>query len=74
MLKQQAVLEVKVGERVYNLSLDALSPLGEVYDALCQMKGYIVQRMVDEQKASDAQKAPEVPSQSEEVKPEQAVS
>ena len=59
MLKQQAALEVKKDERVYSLSLDSNSPLGEVYDVLCQMRGYIIQRMVDEQKLSEQPKAEE---------------
>ena len=45
MLKQKSVLEVKNGERVYQLVCDLDSPLGEVYDALHQMFHYVTQKI-----------------------------
>ncbi len=46
MIKQKTVLEVKINERVYELFCASDSPLGELHDALMQMKGYCVDRMV----------------------------
>lgn len=60
MFKQLTVGEVKIGERVYTLLCDSLSPLGELHDALMQMKGHCVDRMIaahkQEQEAAEAQK------------------
>lgn len=53
MLKQKVVLEVNVKDKHYQLECFPDSPLGEVYDVLCQMKAYVIQRMSDEQKASE---------------------
>jgi hypothetical protein len=49
MIRNKSVLEVKSGERIYSLEVYTDSPLGEVFDVLSQMRGYIVQRMIDEQ-------------------------
>jgi hypothetical protein len=46
MIKQKTVLEVVVGERKYELLCGADSPLGDLHDALMQMKGYCIERMV----------------------------
>jgi hypothetical protein len=60
MIKQKTVLEVKIGERVYELFCQSDSPLGELHDALLQMKGFTVEKMViahrQEQEAAEAQK------------------
>lgn len=53
MIKQQTVLEVKVNERIYQLFLASDTPLGEAHDAIMQMKGYIVDRMVAAQKEQE---------------------
>lgn len=45
MIKQKTVLEVKINERAYELFCASDSPLGELHDALMQMKGYCVDRM-----------------------------
>lgn len=58
MLKTHAKLEVKIGERVYELHLPADSPLGEAHDALYQMRNFIVGKIMEAQK-SDAPKEPE---------------
>jgi hypothetical protein len=58
MLKQSATLEVKIGERVYTLTLPSESPLGEVHDALFQMRSYVINKIIEAQKA-DEKKAPE---------------
>lgn len=62
MLKQAVNLEVKVGERTYQLNLPGDCPLGEVYDVLFKMRSYVVERINDAQKL-DAPKEPEQPKE-----------
>lgn len=50
MIKQKTIIEVKIGDRIYELSCNGDSPLGELHDALMQMKGFCVERMVQAQK------------------------
>lgn len=54
MLKQKAVLEYEINQRIYQLTCPADSPLGELHDALMQMKGYCVDKMIENQRAEDA--------------------
>lgn len=65
MIKQKTVLEVKIGERVYELSCAADSPLGELHDALMQMKGFCVDRMIQahEQEKKQAEQQKEINDQ-----------
>lgn len=58
MLKQSAMLEVKIGERVYQLNLPSDAPLGEAHDAIFQMRSFIIAKINDSQKL-DAPKEPE---------------
>ena len=58
MIKNLNALEIKVGERIYKLLCDVDSPLGEVHDALLQMKGFIV-KTINDLHASQQPKAPE---------------
>lgn len=58
MLKNKAVLEVKIAERTYSLELSNDSPLGEAYDAITQMRSYVINRINDENEKSK-QKADE---------------
>ncbi len=51
MLKTHAQLEVKIGERIYQLSLPSDAPLGEAHDALFQMRSYVVQKINEAQEA-----------------------
>lgn len=51
MLKTNATLEVKIGERVYTLNLPSESPLGEVHDALFQMRSYVIGKINEAHKA-----------------------
>ncbi len=44
-LRNRTYLEVKVGERNYSFECYSDSPLGEVHDALSQMKAYVVDRI-----------------------------
>ncbi len=47
MLNNIARLEIKIGERSYQFLCEIDSPLGEVHDALSQMKVYIINKMKD---------------------------
>ena len=56
MIKNKAILEVKIGERIYAMECYSDSPLGEVHDALSQMKQFVIERM---KQAETAQNCPE---------------
>ena len=45
MINNLTKIEVKIGERIYQLLCAVDSPLGEVHDALSSMKGFIVQKI-----------------------------
>lgn len=45
MIKNKVVLEVKIGERIYEFYLSTDSPLGEIHDALQMMKSEIVRKI-----------------------------
>jgi hypothetical protein len=62
MIKNRTIIEKKMGERVYELVLDPQSPLGEVFDVLCHMKSFVLEKM---NKASPP--APGVPKEEPEV-------
>lgn len=57
MLVQKSALEVKVGTRTYTLECASDSPLGELYDALCQMQSYVIGRIIESQKGSTKEEA-----------------
>ncbi len=40
MLKNQLIYEIKKGDRVYSLVLEAGAPAGEVFDVGCQIKDF----------------------------------
>ncbi len=63
MLKTHAQLEVKIGERIYQLNLPSDAPLGEVHDAVFQMRSFVISKILEAQKA-DEKKEPE-PAQAE---------
>ncbi len=50
-------LEVNKDDRKYVLICDPQSPLGEIHDVLCMMKGEIINRINENQKAEDEAKA-----------------
>jgi hypothetical protein len=54
-LLNKTILEIKKDTRTYHLHCDQDSPLGEVYDVVNQLRSYIVDRMLSEQKASEPQ-------------------
>lgn len=45
MLKTSAILEVKKNDRIYQFSLPADSPIGEIFDVLCEMRGFVFSKM-----------------------------
>ena len=49
MLKSETVLEVKKGDRIYKLHCDGTSPLGELFDSLCDMQQFVIAKMNDSQ-------------------------
>lgn len=49
-VKNKVKIQVKIGEREYFLECEPESPLGEIHDALCMIKNYVIQKMVDAQK------------------------
>lgn len=67
MLKQSAMLEVKIGENVYQFHLPATAPLGEAHDAIFQIRSYIVAKMNE---AIEADKPKEVLPVEEAPQPE----
>lgn len=50
MFVKAMLAEVKRGDRVYQLSCDPSSPLGELHDVLMELKGHCVERMIAAQK------------------------
>ena len=50
MLKQQIILEVKKGENTYLMQLPQNCALGEVHDVLYQMRTFVIERILEEQK------------------------
>lgn len=50
MIKQKSHLEVEIAGKEYTLICDSDSPLGCLHDALMQMKGWCVDRMIANQK------------------------
>jgi hypothetical protein len=47
MIKNTSILEIKKEERVYQLHCAPDSNLGELHDVLTEMRGFIVNRMVE---------------------------
>ena len=43
MLKTEAILEVKKGDRIYKMFLPADAPLGETFDVNCEIRAYLIQ-------------------------------
>jgi len=59
MLKTKSVLEVKINDRSYALELSNESPLGEAYDAITQIRGFIIERIIEENNKSKSKSAEE---------------
>lgn len=56
MIKSQTIIEIKSGERNYTFECSPDSPLGEIHDALFQMKSIIVQQIVKEHEKEEKSK------------------
>ena len=61
MLRNKSVLEVKIGERIYALELANDSPLGEAYDAVTRIRGFIIERINEENEKSKPKNPEPVP-------------
>lgn len=53
MIKQKTTLEVVLEGKTYQLLCDSDSPLGCLHDALMQMKGWTVDRMIKAQREEE---------------------
>lgn len=51
MIKQQAILEIKKDDRTYQFHLSPDSPLGEVFDILCEMRAFVINRLNEASKS-----------------------
>lgn len=69
MFRSAAVAELKIGERLYSFVCPFDSPLGEIHDALMQIKSVVVEKIVASQKAEQEARA-KVEQQAETVEPE----
>lgn len=56
MIKSKAILEVKIGERIYEFECPNDCPLGEVHDALVRMRSIVVQMMQAAQQQDELKK------------------
>ena len=59
MIKNQSVIEIRRGERVYQLQLDSNSPLGEIHDVIHEMKNYIINLIMERHKQEVIDDEPE---------------
>ena len=59
MIKNLTELEIKIGERVYKFLCAVDAPLGEVHDAVNQMKSFVVQKINEAHAASSPKEGPE---------------
>lgn len=66
MLKNKVALEVVVGDRKYELQMSNESPLGEVYDVLTSMRGYVFNMISEEEKKAASKKSEKADEKCEE--------
>jgi hypothetical protein len=45
MIKTKTVLEIQIRERIYEFSMSPDSPLGELFDAISQVRGLIIEKI-----------------------------
>lgn len=57
-LKSEAWMEAKRDERVYKMFLPANANLGEVFDVLLEMRGYIISRINETAQQDQPKQAP----------------
>jgi len=54
-IEQKTYLKVEKGNKEVLVVLDQDMPLGLLFDALMELKGYVVERMVSAQKAEESE-------------------
>lgn len=64
MIKTETLLELKISERFHRYYVPSDAPIGEVFDALSQMTGLVVQKINDSQpKKVEEPKIEEIPQE-----------
>lgn len=58
MIKQKTVIEVQINEKVFTVDFSPESTLGEIHDALNQMKQVVIDVIVERNKKHEAEKEP----------------
>ncbi len=53
MIKTKTIMEIKLNDKIYTFECQPDSPLGEVHDALQQMKAYVIERMQEANKPKE---------------------
>jgi len=53
MLSNKTALECKIGERCYQFVCSSDSPLGEVHDALSELKAFVIQKIQESEKKQE---------------------
>lgn len=53
MLKNISKLQIKIDEKVYEFLCDNDSTLGSIYDAITQMKQYVLNLMIEQEKKQE---------------------
>ncbi len=51
MIKNKTILEIVKNEKTFQLSLDPNASLGEIFDALCEMRQFVVDKINEAHKA-----------------------
>ena len=57
MIKNKTVLEIEINGRVYALHVAQDAPLGEVFDVLCQMRAFVIQKIQEVEAAVKAKES-----------------
>lgn len=55
MIKQMTVMEVKINDRTYQFQCSPDSPLGEIHDALYQMRSKVIELMMEQDKKKETE-------------------
>lgn len=54
-MSEPTILEVKTGEHTYQFVCSPDSPIGEVYDALSNMRAYVIQKIKESEDKQDSE-------------------
>jgi ferredoxin len=63
MIKNLTELEIKIGERIYKFLCAMDAPLGEVHDAMNQMKGFVIEKLNEAHAAMQAAEKNNLPAE-----------